>query len=44
MEKANRAKFGVKKPANVWRHEMDDHRITGSQIRINDFKSTMHDV
>ena len=44
IEQQNRIKFGVKKPANVWKHEMDDHRITGDQIRVNEFKSTMFDV
>lgn len=29
LERANRMKYGVKKPANVWRHEMDDSRISG---------------
>lgn len=29
LERHNRMKYGVKKPANVWKHEMDDHRISG---------------
>jgi len=29
QERLNRYKFGVKKPANKWFHEMDDCRITG---------------
>lgn len=43
LELQNRIKFGVKKPANIWRHEMDDTRITGDQFRLNNFKSTMFD-
>jgi len=43
LEMENRLKFGVKKPANIWRHEMDDTRITGDQFRMNNFKSTMFD-
>ena len=43
IERFNRYKYGVKKPANVWKHEMDDTRITGEQIRINNFKSTLFD-
>jgi len=29
LERHNRMKYGVKKPANIWRHEMDDCRISG---------------
>ena len=43
MEWKNRFKYGVKKPANVWRHEMDDCRITGEQIRTSNFKGSMFD-
>ena len=28
IERYNRGRFGVKKPANKWAHEMDDCRIT----------------
>ena len=44
MEFQNRFRYGVKKPANVWRHEMDDSRITGDQIRTTNFKGTIFDV
>ena len=44
IERANRFKYGVKKPANVWRHEMDDNRITGCQIRTTNFRNTMFDA
>ena len=43
LELMNRSKYGVKKPANVWRHEMDDARITGEQIRTNNFRGSMFD-
>ena len=43
LELANRMRFGVKKPANIWRHEMDDSRISGDQIRTKNFKSSMFD-
>ena len=43
LERHNRMKYGVKKPANVWRHEMDDHRISGFQIRTNNFRTSMFD-
>ena len=43
LEKQNRLKFGVKKPANIWRHEMDDSRITADQLRTTNFKTTMFD-
>ena len=29
QERTNRYKYGVKKPANKWFHEMDDSRVTG---------------
>jgi len=41
LELHNRSKYGVKKPANVWAHEMDDNRICGFQIRTSNFKSSM---
>lgn len=41
QERVNRFKYGVKKPANKWFHEMDDCRITGDQIRTNNFKGSM---
>lgn len=44
MERRNRMRYGVKKPANIWRHEMDDTRITAEQIRCNDFKANMFDA
>lgn len=44
MERQNRMRYGVKKPANIWRHEMDDTRITAEQIRCNDFKANMFDA
>ena len=43
IERHNRYKYGVKKPANRWKHEMDDSRISGAQIRLNDFKGTIFD-
>ena len=43
QERVNRFKYGVKKPANVWYHEMDDARITGDQIRTNNFRGSMHE-
>ena len=43
LERHNRMKYGVKKPANVWRHEMDDCRISGFQIRTNNYKTSMFD-
>ena len=41
LELHNRSKYGVKKPANVWGHEMDDNRICGFQIRTANFKTSM---
>ena len=41
QERVNRFKYGVKKPANIWGHEMDDARITGAQIRFNNFRGSM---
>ena len=43
LERLNRIKYGVKKPANRWAHEMDDSRITGDQIRTNNFRGSMFD-
>ena len=43
IERQNRLKFGVKKPANIWKHEMDDNRITGAQLRLNNFRTNMFD-
>lgn len=43
LERLNRVRFGVKRPANVWKHEMDDLRITGDQVRTTNFKTTMYD-
>ena len=43
IERTNRYKFGVKKPANRWKHEMDDNRITGAQLRLKDFKGNIFD-
>lgn len=43
IERHNRYKFGVKKPANRWKHEMDDSRITGAQLRLKDYKGTIFD-
>lgn len=43
LEKDNRDRFGVKRAANVWRHEMDDNRISGDQIRTKNFRSTLFD-
>ena len=42
-ERINRLKFGVKKPANVWYHEMDDNRITADQIRTSNFRGSIHE-
>ena len=44
IERQNRYKYGVKKPANRWKHEMDDNRITGAQVRTNNFKTTIFDL
>ena len=44
IEAQNRYKYGVKKPANRWKHEMDDSRITGAHVRTNNFKTTMFDL
>ena len=44
LERQNRFKFGVKKPSNVWFHEMDDNRITGDQIRTNNFRGSMFEA
>ena len=41
QERINRFKYGVKKPANKWFHEMDDSRITADQIRTTNFKGSM---
>ena len=41
QERVNRFKYGVKKPANIWGHEMDDARISGAQIRTNNFRGSM---
>lgn len=43
LERDNRNRFGVKRAANVWRHEMDDNRICGDQIRTKNFRSTIFD-
>ena len=43
LERHNRMKYGVKKPANVSRHEMDDQRIWGFQMRTTNFKTSMFD-
>lgn len=43
LERHNRMKYGVKKPANVWRHEMDDSRISGFQFRTTNYKTSMFD-
>ena len=34
----------MKKPANVWNHEMDDSRITGAQIRTTNFKGSIFEA
>lgn len=41
QERINRFKYGVKKPANKWYHEMDDSRLTGDQIRTTNFRGDM---
>ena len=41
QERINRFKYGIKKPANKWFHEMDDNRITGDQIRTTNFRGSM---
>ena len=41
QERVNRFKYGVKKPANIWGHEMDDSRISGAQIRTTNFRGSM---
>ena len=43
IERHNRYKYGVKKPANKWKHEMDDSRITGAQLRLKNYKGTIFD-
>ena len=43
LERHNRMKYGVKKPANVWRHEMDDNRISGFQMRTTNYRTSMFD-
>ena len=43
LERTNRMKYGVKKPANIWQHEMDDNRITGFQMRTSNFRTSMFD-
>ena len=43
LERYNRIKYGVKKPANIWHHEMDDCRISGFQHRTTNFKTNMFD-
>ena len=44
IERENRYKYGVKKPANRWKHEMDDTRITGAQVRMNNIKTNIFDL
>ena len=43
LERKNRLRYGVKKPADRWQHEMDDGRITSDQIRTVNYRGSMFD-